>query len=147
MAHVVVSGVREFNAGLTEMVHRQSAATREATARLLHMIEAEAKKNLATGSHRKGEPTTAAPGEPPDLVTGNLRRSVRVTGPDLVGPTAWQGQTGPTAEYGRIQELGGVTGAWDSVLPARPYMQPAWEMVRPRIGPTYRAAWAGALHR
>jgi phage gpG-like protein len=145
MAHVVVSGVREFNAALDGIVAKQRAATRQTTAKLLHMIEREAKANLATGTHRKGEPTTSPPGEPPDLVTGNLRRSVNVEGPEPEGPTGWKGQVGPTAEYGRIQELGGITGAHNSVLPARPYMAPAWETVRPLIPVEFRAAWAAAL--
>jgi phage gpG-like protein len=145
MAHVIVSGVREFGAALEAVVAKQNAATRAATAKLLHMIEAAAKEQLTTSSHRKGEPTPSAPGEPPSLVTGNLRRSIKVDGPEPAGITGWRGQTGPTAEYGRIQELGGITGAHNSVLPARPYMEPAWEQVRPLIGPTYRAAWLGAL--
>jgi phage gpG-like protein len=145
MARVIVSGVRELNAALSGIVAKQSAATKKTTAKLLHMIEREAKAELSTGSHRKGEPTTSPPGEPPDLVTGNLRRSVNVEGPEPAGITGWQGQVGPTAEYGRIQELGGITGAHASVLPARPYMQPAWETIRPIIPVEYRAAWAAAL--
>jgi phage gpG-like protein len=145
VAHIVVSGVREFGAALDAVVAKQRAATRQATAKLLHQIERAAKANLALGTHRRGEPTTSAPGEPPDLVTGNLRRGVQVTGPEAVGATGWRGEVGPTAIYGRIQELGGITGAHHSVLPARPYMQPAWDEVEPLIAPTYRAAWLGAL--
>jgi phage gpG-like protein len=145
MAHVIVSGVHQFGAALQAIVAKQQAATRAATAKLLHMIEAEAKTQLTTSSHRKGTPTPSAPGEPPSLITGNLRRSITVDGPHPAGITGWQGEVGPTAEYGRIQELGGIAGAHDSILPARPYMQPAWEKVHPLIGPTYRAAWLGAL--
>jgi len=74
----------------------------------------------------------------------HLRRSVNVTGPESVGATGWQGEVGPTAVYGRIQELGGIAGH-GSRLPARPYMKPAWDEVEPLILPTYRAAWSGAL--
>lgn len=144
MARIVVSGVRELNAALEGIVAQQRAATRQATAKALHMIEAEAKAQLTTSSHRKGTPTPSAPGEPPSLITGNLRRSVRVDGPNPVGITGWEGQTGPTAEYGRIQELGGIAGR-GAVLPARPYMQPAWDKVHPQLIGIYRAAWLSAL--
>jgi phage gpG-like protein len=145
VAHVIVAGVREFGAALDRVVAAQRAATRQATAKLLHMIEAAAKEQLRTSSHRRNEPTPSAPGEPPSLVSGNLRRGVTVTGPEAVGATAWRGEVGPTAVYGRIQELGGITGAHGSRLPARPYMQPAWDQVEPLIAATYRAAWQGAL--
>src|SRR2546429_5409805 len=134
MAHVIISGVREFGAALDTIVAAQRSATRQATAKLLHMIEAAAKVQLTTSSHRRGDPTPSAPGEPPSLVSGNLRRSVNVTGPESVGATGWQGEVGPTAVYGRIQELGGIAGH-GSRLPARPYMKPAWDEVEPLILP------------
>jgi phage gpG-like protein len=155
MAHIVVSGVRELNAALEGVVAKQRAATRQATAKALHLIEKEAKAQLSKtsssgdqgrdgkGRFTKRGSTSSPPGDPPFLITGNLRRSVRVTGPDPVGSTGWRGQTGPTAVYGRIQELGGVTGR--GTLPARPYMQPAWDKVSPLIAPIYRAAWLSAL--
>jgi phage gpG-like protein len=144
VAHVIVSGVREFNAALSSVVAAQRTATRQATAKLLHQIEAAAKEQLRTSSHRKGTPTPSAPGEPPSLISGGLRRGIRVTGPEAVGATSWSGEVGPTSPQGRIQELGGIAGR-GTVLPARPYMQPAWEQIKPLIAPTYRAAWSGAL--
>ena len=157
MAHVIVSGVREFNGALNGIVAKQRAATRQATAKLLHMIEKEAKANLSKtsatgdqGRNKKGQftkrgTTSSPPGEPPYLITGNLRRSVNVECPEPEGITGWKGQVGPTAVYGRIQELGGITGAHNSQLPARPYMQPAWETVRPLMQVEFRAAWLSAL--
>jgi phage gpG-like protein len=58
-------------------------------------------------------------------VTGTLRRSITVKGPHPLGLGRWEAQIGPTAVYGRIQELGGVTGRGGAtVLPARPYVAP-----------------------
>jgi hypothetical protein len=143
VAHVIIAGVKELEASLDTIVAKQVAATRTATATALHLIEREAKTQLTSSSHPRGTPTPSAPGDPPSLVSGNLRRSVRVDGPNRHGRTGWEGQVGPTADYGRIQELGGYTEY--SYLPPRPYMQPAWDKVQPQIAGIYREAWRKAL--
>lgn len=82
---------------------------------------AEAQRQLGLSSHGKDTPTPAAPGEPPSLITGQLRRSVRMIpkGPGHV-------QVGATTVYARIQELGGWAGSGHaSYLPPRPYLKPA----------------------
>lgn len=144
MAYVVLTGVQRLAGALTAIQRRQIAATREATSKALHLIERETKVELSTSSHRRGEPTPSAPGEPPSLVSGALRRSNQVEGPEPTGPTGWEGQVGPTIEYGRIQELGGVAGH-GVTLPARPYLGPAFDRVLPDIAEIYRSAWAAAL--
>lgn len=145
MPQIFFEGLEAALAKITELVVKQNAATRTATAKALHVVEREIKTNLSRGSHRKGEPTGSLPGEPPDLVTGNLRRSITVTGPDPVGAVSWAGKVGPTAVYGRIQELGGVTGAHGSHLPARPYVEPALDRVQPEIARIFYEAWASAI--
>lgn len=96
---------------------------------------------LRQSTHPRGTVTTAAPGQPPALVSGTLRRSARIV-------PAPEGEARATASvrvgtvYARIQELGGTVtakrtkylrfqypkGSWHSVrsvhLPARPYMAP-----------------------
>jgi len=141
--HVLWAGVKEFQAALTRMQARQLAASRTGLRRALSLIELEAKSLLSIGSHRPDEPTMSAPGEPPELVSGDLRRSVKQSPIKQIGPTRFEGEVGPTIEYGRIQELGGVAGH-GAVLPSRPYMQPAFEEMLPEIAAVFREEWAAA---
>lgn len=126
------------------MVARQNAATGIGLGKCLHLMEREIKAELSLGSHAPGEPTGSAPGEPPDLVTGDLRRSVQTDGPRQETTSSWSGEVGPTTEYARIQELGGVAGH-GVVLPARPYVAPTLEKMQPAMLAVMRAEWAGAL--
>lgn len=119
-----------------------------ATAQASHLLERQIKTTLKTSSHPRGTPTPSAPGEPPSLVTGTLRRSITVKGPTPLGRGRWEAQIGPTAVYGRIQELGGVTGR-GAVLPARPYVQPSYEHLAATgaLANLYHSAWRAALAR
>ncbi len=78
-------------------------------------------------------------------------------------PAAFRGETGPAAIYGRIHELGGVIkpvhaqfltfrlpdGQWVKtrrvVMPARPYMRPAFESMVPKIRKNFGNALRKAL--
>jgi hypothetical protein len=108
-------------------------------------------------THSPGTSTTSPPGQPPALVTGTLRRSIRVT-PAAGGPERWTSSVRPTVVYARIQEKGGdiypvrakmlrfaVDGqarfAKHVHLPARPYMAPAAERMK-ADGSLRRAAQA-----
>lgn len=92
-------------------------------------------------SHGETEPTTSPPGEPPALVSGRLRASMRMTPPVTRGARSGV-MVGGTAPYARIQELGGEIYARNApqlgspirgffgthvTLPARPYLKPAEE--------------------
>lgn len=145
---VQVVGVAQLGAALELMAARLNAATRSATAQAAHLLEAEIKKTLTTSSHQRGTPTPSAPGEPPSLVTGMLRRSITVNGPHPLGLGTWEALTGPTAVYGRIQELGGVTGRGGAtVLPPRPYVQPSFEQLATsgELSRLYYSAWRTAI--
>jgi len=136
---IILRGVPAFKAACDKKIAQMDAATRRATIRSLHLLERRAKEKLAIRSHERGTPTPSDPGDPPALVSGNLRRSIRVEGPHPIGPHTWRGQVGPTAEYGRIQELGGEIhtriaerpmfsagqAGTGTPIPARPYMDPA----------------------
>lgn len=144
---VIITGARQAAGALSAMVARQNAATRIGLGKSAHLLEREIKAQLSLGSHERGEPTTSAPGEPPDLVSGDLRRSVQVEGPGPRGSGSWEVSVGPTVVYGRIQELGGRTGRHGAtVLPARPYVAPALDEMKPIMRTVMREAWAGALH-
>jgi phage gpG-like protein len=144
----VVKGGIEFRRALQAVVDANDRATRAATAKGAHLIEAETKKKLTTSSHKRGTPTPSRPGEPPSLISGQLRRSIKVEGPTQLGPATYQAKIGPTAVYGRIQELGGECGRRGATtLPARPYLAPALSglITSGRLGDVYSAAWRAAM--
>jgi phage gpG-like protein len=144
----VITGGVELRGAMKAMAEAADAATRAATATGAHLIEAEIKKKLTTSSHPKGTPTPSAPGEPPSLVSGQLRRSIKVEGPRKLGPGLYQARIGPTAAYGRVQELGGMAGRGRaSSLPARPYVAPALKglVADGRLARAYSDAWRTAM--
>jgi hypothetical protein len=142
---VHITGLSELNGALAALEHDLQRATRLATAHAAHLAEAAIKQILTTSSHPKGTPTPSAPGEPPSLVTGTLRRSTKVTGPVPAGFGRWLAEVGPTAAYGRVQELGGTANY--AVLPPRPYVQPAYEQIvaSGAVARAYHVAWRAAL--
>lgn len=140
---IILRGVDRFVAAVDLKTAQMRTATRQATAKALHLIERRTKQKLGQKSHQRGTPTPSGPGEPPALITGNLRRSISVTGPESIGPSAWRGKVGPTAVYGRVQELGGATGR--GILPARPYLEPSYEELKDEIRAIFRAAWTEAI--
>lgn len=145
---VVLVGVPQFTAALDALVAAAGEATKLAVVKGGHLIQAETQKKLTSSSHKKGTPTPSQPGEPPSLVTGQLRRSIRVDHPNRGGEGIWSTRIGPTAVYGRIQELGGVTGRGHATtLPARPYLAPALEAAisSGRLGDVFDEAWRVAL--
>lgn len=136
-------GLTEFQRALDAVVARQLAASREALALSAHEVERQAKAQLSQTSHQKGTQTPAPPGSPPSLVSGKLRQSITVKGPTAAGPGSWEARIGPTAIYGRIQELGGNTGRGHATyLPPRPYMKPALEASQEFIAEAFRKAWS-----
>lgn len=94
---------------------------------------------LARSSHPRGTRTPSAPGDPPALVGGALRRSMRLSPPVVTGTSRAVAKVSPRIVYARIQEAGGTVstdkphglGSPQSgffghsvTLPARPYMRP-----------------------
>ncbi|HWD02737.1 MAG TPA: hypothetical protein VG674_09820 [Amycolatopsis sp.] len=139
---VHLSGADELTAALAAAVARMDTVTREATTTAASLVEIAVKDKLRQSSHRRRTPTPSSPGQPPSLVTGNLMRSIAVRGP-TGGLGVWGASIGPTAIYGRIQELGGMTGRGHHThLPPRPYVDPAARETFPIVESTYLAAWA-----
>lgn len=114
----VIARLRELRA------RTETAAPRAAVTAMSLAVVKAAQLELTRKTHRAGTPTPSAPGEPPALVTGTLRRSVIATPPEPAGPARWTASAGGTVVYARIQELGGQAGR-GSLLPARPYLRPA----------------------
>lgn len=87
------------------------------------VVEREMRAQLSKTSHAPGTPTPSEPGEPPSMVSGDLRDSVIVkeVAPGYV-------QVGATTLYARIQQLGGMSGRGRATqTPARPYLEPTLE--------------------
>jgi len=127
---------------LLAMAERRSEATRRATADGALVIERQIKLQLSRSSHVRGTPTPSNPGQPPSLISGNLRRSVGSTRPRPLGLAGWEASFGPTAVYGRIHEFGGQTGRLGrTTLPPRPYVAPGVAVAVPQVAAIFRAAW------
>lgn len=145
---VVVSGGGALRRALAAQASRADIATKAATGKGAALIDREMKKTLTTSSHKRGTPTPSRPGEPPSLVSGQLRRSVKIVGPARLAPGVYQAKIGPTAVYGRIQDQGGNAGRNGSVrLPPRPFVAPTQKRVTAdgSLARVYRDAWLAAL--
>lgn len=131
-----VFGVDALKAALDKMVAEVTDASVRIVKRGEAVVEANAKKQF-TGQHKKGTPTTSAPGEPPDVVTGSLRRGI-TSSPVRLSGFAASGTVYPSVIYSRIQELGGFG------LPPRPYMQPAYTASLPDLQRIALEEWGHA---
>ncbi len=86
------------------------------------------------GSHKKGQPHVG--GNKPNVVTGNLRRSIMGAGLAHLAMGEYSTKVAPTAKYGRRVELGlAPTGAY-------PYFGPATAKLRNEMGAIAAANWA-----
>lgn len=150
---VNVKGVRQNAAALDALYGRVERATYVATAQAAAFTERTGKRKLRTYTHPEGTPTTSPPGQPPALVTGNLTRSWRST-PARAGrkPHTVVANSGPTAKYSRIQELGGTVtrkrkdgSVFTFTIPPRPYVAPTLEAVRLPVHRIYVRRWTEAI--
>lgn len=140
-----VRGLQQIPEALTRKAAALEVATRVATGLAAHIVERHTKDLLRRTVHKRHTPTPSQPGEPPARVSGDLGRSISVAGPTGVAGT-FRASVGPTMIYGRIQELGGVTGRGHaSHLPARPYLRPALDASREEITTLFFTAWRRAL--
>lgn len=112
-----ITGVREIQEHLLGKIAKVDLAATRIVQRSQSFVERNIKKQF-TGAHPRGTPTVSAPGEPPSVVTGALRRSVVSERVQHLGFSEAKGRVYPTVVYARIQELGG------GYLPARPYVAP-----------------------
>lgn len=134
-------GTGAFTARLASMAVESEAATVLAVDAGLRIIRDATVDQLMLQEHAKGTPTPSAPGEPPAMITGGLKASVRIEPARVLGPGLAEGRVGPTKPYSRIQELGGTAGH-GAQLPARPYLKPALALVIARVYAEFVAAWS-----
>jgi hypothetical protein len=145
MVTVELSGVERFSLALKALGERQKAATEATVNTVLEKGSRQTRTKLSLGWHPPGTQTGSVPPQPPWRITGELSRSVKVERARRLSEGTWEGRLGPTAVYARIQELGGRTGRGHrTVLPARPYLRPAWAIVKPVIRSEFIKAWSNA---
>ena len=140
-----LNGFEAMMAALESIAAKVYAGTPGALGQAGHLVEGLVKMELSRTSHPRGTPTPSAPGSPPSLISGALRRSIQVEGPQPVGAAAWSVSIGTNIVYGPIQERGGVAGR-GARLPARPYMYPGLMAALPGIEALMYQAWADALN-
>ena len=140
-----LDGMRAMLTALESISLRVETGTPDALAQAGHLVEGLVKMELSRSSHPPGTPTPSAPGEPPSLISGALRRSIQVEGPQQNGRGSWSVRIGPTIVYGPIQERGGVAGN-GARLPARPYMYPGLVGALPSIEAVMYRAWADSMN-
>lgn len=132
---ILWTGVEALQAALTEKQAAASEATHLGIATAAHLVEARMKERAGEGGrHKKGTPTPAAKGGGPAVITGTLRRSIRVGPIVSTGTFGWSTQVGPTAIYGRRVEL-----EYDY-----PFAGPGFADARPELPGIFAAAWAKA---
>ena len=124
-----MAGARTAVVNLDHLRDHLPRAGRAAANAMGALMVRETQTELSRASHPKGTPTPSAPGSPPAIVRGDLRRRVRAK-PVTGGPLRWETTVGSTVVYARIHELGGDTGRGHRThLPARPYLRPAFERI------------------
>lgn len=134
---MTIFGIGAVQAALDRILAESQVASVQIVKRGQAVLEGNIKKQF-TGSHKAGEPTTSAPGSPPDVVTGTLRRGITSSAVSMSGFAA-VGSVYPTAVYSRIQELGGRG------LPPRPYMQSGYDASLSKLREIAEQEWARAI--
>ena len=144
MTHWV--GIDRLEAALTEMGDKaQSAAKTIVTKSSAVLVKAE--KQGFQGSHPRNMPHVG--GSAPNVVSGDLRRFIRMDGVKQYGVAAYRANVGPSLVYARRIELG-FFGA-DRLgrkyhQPPFPYVKPATVTARPLMDQIARQEWAKVLH-
>jgi hypothetical protein len=133
---VVWHGITEVDGALEGLVDRAQAASRDAVVEAAHLAELAMKQHAGEGGrHAKATPTPATPGGGPAVISGTLRRSIRVGDIQPFGATGYSAKVGPTAIYGRRVEL-----EYDY-----PYTGPGLQDVLPQLPAIYARVWGKAI--
>lgn len=141
-----ISGVSELQAALNRLVAGADAATRAIVAEAAAEVETAVKSEF-DGAHPAGQPHVG--GDRPNVVTGNLRRSIRTDPIRRAGLGVYATRVYPTAVYSRRVELG-FDGA-DSLgriyhQRPYPYFKPGVDRALAKVPDIAGRRWAAALH-
>lgn len=116
------------------------------TQRLILEAQIEVKKNLSRAGTGKKHPglryTSSAPGNPPAVQTGTLRRSWQTgTVRKVTAGTRIGWRLGSNLRYARRLEFGG------GFIAPRPYLRPALKAIRPRVERVMKAYIGQAMNK
>jgi hypothetical protein len=137
-----VKNLREVNAALNKFRRKGDKTARKSGKAIADDVQLVARALLTSRSHPAGTKTPSPPWTPPAMISGSLAKSVRVVGPTGGAEGYIHHKVGPTGVYGRIHELGGVTGAgYRTKLPPRPSLLPAWRQVKQWVPRIVEDAW------
>lgn len=126
------TGLDKLQAAFVRAGSQVDAAARANVSQASMILIKDAQGNFE-GSHKKGEPHVG--GAKPNVVTGNLRRSIMADGIQHIAMGSYSTTVGPTMRYGRRVELGlAPTGAY-------PYFGPAAADLRQQMGAIAAANW------
>lgn len=127
-----IPGWKEALKSTEANIDKASAA---ALLELAALAESKAKGNFQ-GSHARGKPHVG--GAAPNVVTGNLRRSIQRTAVQRVGQGDYLTRVFPSTVYARAVEMGNPkTGSR-----AYPYFGPAMKVVRANANDILIRAWS-----
>lgn len=128
-------GIPAFDEALRNIETNLDRASSAALVELAALAESKAKGNFQ-GSHAKGQPHVG--GAMPNVVSGNLRRSIQRTAVLRTGPGDYMTRVFPSTVYARAVELGNPrTGSR-----AFPYFAPAMKVVRANANDILSRAWS-----
>jgi hypothetical protein len=135
---MTLRGFGDLQAALTRGQAQAALAARSMVELGSMALIREAQANFS-GSHKRGQPHVPNANNYPNVVTGNLRRSIHSDGIRMEGPATFTTRVGPSARYGRRVELGLYpTGSY-------PYFGPAVKRLRPVLDSMAAQSWARAL--
>jgi hypothetical protein len=126
-------GVREVQAAFEKVSAQADLASREVLAKSSAVVVAAAQGNFQ-GAHKRGKPHVG--GAAPNVVSGDLRRSIRMEPILRTGFASYMTSVGPHVIYGRRVELGYIgsgKGRGHQTTRAFPYFDPAIEATRAPI--------------
>jgi hypothetical protein len=138
-----IKNLAQVLAGLDLTEKKVNDAARFAIGMAAAAVERQAKKNANTGTHKRGQGHIPGTGPGPNVVTGNLRRSIYSQTKIGFG-SLYVAEVGASMVYARAVEMGLPT--WKSGV-KYPYMVPAVESLKQsgQLNRTFTGAFASYL--
>jgi hypothetical protein len=137
---MIIKNLAQVLAGLDLTEKKVSDAARFAIGMAAAEVERQAKKNANTGTHPRGQGHLPGTGPGPNVVTGNLRRSIYSQTKVGFG-NIYVAEVGASMIYARAVEMG--LPSWKSGV-KYPYMVPAVDSLKQsgQLNRTFTGAFA-----
>lgn len=131
------SGLGDFDAAMDHVTKQADIASKTIISKSAALVVSKTMSNFE-GAHAKNEPHVG--GSKPNIVTGYLRRSTKMTPIVRLGLGSYETSVGPNAIYGRRVELGykGSQGY--------PFFGPAVTDAQAEFNNIAQDTWAQFLH-